>query len=143
MFVFLLGVVVVQELRDTLRQKDITATRCLAGKIARVDLSRRNAIGVLADRVVVVAGRLDSFAGEFRVTVDALRFEGRAVAALLLGHDVLGSLQRLKVGVEEASLLADGLVASDHFQMRLEHFRLSWVFVTGGKVSVLSSSCDG
>lgn len=71
----------------------------------------------------MVAGRLDSFAGEFRVTVDALGFEGRAVAALLLGHNVLRALERFEVGVEEASLLADGLVASDHFQMWLEHFR--------------------
>lgn len=91
-------------------------------KVAHVQFPGGDSVGVLADGVVVVSRRVDAVNGVFRVGVDA-RALVRSVGLLLLGHDVLGSLQRLQVSVEEASLLADGLVASDHFQVLLEHFR--------------------
>lgn len=75
----------------------------------------------------MVSGGVDAVDGVQGIGVHALGFKGRAVALLLLGHDVLGSLQGLQVGVEEASLLADWLVASDHFQVLLEHFWLTLV----------------
>lgn len=98
---------------------------CLAtdSEVAHVQLPGGDSVGILADGVVVVARGVDAVNGVLGVGVDARALEGRAVRLLLLGHDVLGSLQRLQVGVEEASLLADWLVASDHFQVLLEHFR--------------------
>lgn len=78
----------------------------------------------------MVSGGVDAVNGVLGVGVDAHALVGRAIVLLLLGHDVLGSLQRLQVGVEEASLLADWLVASDHFQVLLEHF--DRFFVTFG-----------
>lgn len=97
---------------------------CLAtdSEVAHVQFPGGDSVGVLADGVVVVARGVDAVDGVLGVGVDARALVG-AVGLLLLGHDVLGSLQGLQVGVEEASLLADGLVASDHFQVLLEHFR--------------------
>lgn len=72
----------------------------------------------------MVAGRVDALDGELGVGVNAAALDRRAVVALLLSDDVLGALQGLQVGVEEASLLAGGLVAADHLEVLLEHFRL-------------------
>lgn len=91
--------------------------------VVRVQFPGGDSVGASADGVVVVAGGVDAVNGVLGVGVDARALVGRAVGLLLLGHDVLGSLEGLQVGVEEASLLADGLVASDHFQVLLEHFR--------------------
>lgn len=79
----------------------------------------------------MVSGGVDAVDGVQGVRVHARAFVGRAIALLLLGHDVLGSLQGLQVVVEETSLLADWLVASDHFQVLLEHFRLTLVTFGG------------
>lgn len=103
----------------------------LAGKVACVDLPRGDSVGVLADGVVVVAWRVNALNGVLGVGVNAAALEGRVVATLLLGDNILGSLQGLQVSVEEASLLADWLVAADHFEVWLEHFRLTLV-VRGG-----------
>lgn len=99
----------------------------LAGKVACVDLPGGDSVGVLADWVVVVSGGGDTLTSELRIGVNALGFEGGAVVALLLGDDVLGALKGLHVVGEEASLLADGLVASDHLKVLLKHFRLTLV----------------
>lgn len=68
---------------------------CLAtdSEIAHVQLPGGDSVGVLADGVVVVSGGVDAVNGVLGVGVDARTLVGRAVVLLLLGHDVLGSLQ--------------------------------------------------
>lgn len=92
----------------------------------------------------MVAGRVDALDGELGVGVNAAALDRRAVVALLLGDNVLGALQGLQVGVEEASLLADGLVASDHFEVLLKHFRLtfgfSWLISKKSKIFFVHST---